>query len=228
MSAGSLLGRPIEPLVAWHHRAVRLPRAPRIAAALARVAGPAAASLLDVGCGDGLVGRELGAMLGATRVVGVDVLPPEAGSALDRAAFDGTHLPFPARSFEVVVLADVLHHAADPRALLAEALRVTSRVVAIKEHVARGWLSRVQLLAMDLAGNAARGVEVRGGYFDPPAFATLALAAGGRIQAMEWPVHVHDRSLRWLAPSELQVVAAVIPASPRSPLPAEPGREVPR
>jgi SAM-dependent methyltransferase len=197
------------PLLAWHHRAVRVPRADRVAAALAEVAGGRASSVLDVGCGDGRVGRAVAQRLGATTLRGVDLLVNPGDVLAGAAIREGEPLPFADRSFEVVLLADVLHHAEDPRRLLAESLRVASRVVAIKEHVASGWASRALLLAMDMVGNAQRGVAVTGRYFGPDALRELAVSAGGVITAVRWPVHVHRPGLRRLAPSELQVAAAV-------------------
>lgn len=196
------------PVAAWHRRAVQAPRAERVAAALARVADGPARSLLDVGCGDGQVGAALASRLGVSLLRGVDLASPAPRPAWS-TAHDGQQLPFEDGAFEIVALADVLHHAERPLDLLRDALRVASRRVVIKDHLARGPLSRGLLLAMDLVGNAASEVAVTGRYFDPSSLRELVQAAGGVVVAAAWPVDVHDPKLRRLAPSELQVAVAV-------------------
>ena len=52
-------------------------------------------------------------------------------------AFDGRVIPMAARSVDVVTMFDVLHHADDPPALLAEAARVARTCVVLKDHVGR-------------------------------------------------------------------------------------------
>jgi SAM-dependent methyltransferase len=199
----------LRPVAAWHRRVVQTPRVDRVAAALARVTAGPAGSLLDVGCGDGQVGAALARRLGASMLCGVD-LASDAPRPIWSRPYDGRRLPFEDGAFEIVALADVLHHAERPLDLLREALRVSSRKVVIKDHLARGPLSRGLLLAMDLVGNAGSGVAVTGRYFDPSSLRELVEAAGGVVVATAWPVDVHDPTLRRIAPSELQVAVAVI------------------
>src|SRR6185369_14644223 len=150
-------------LFAFHHRAVHVPRVERVTRALVAQIGRAA-SLLDIGCGDGTVAQGIGAAIGAARVAGVDVLVrPE--TAIPVTAYDGEQLPFRDGAFEAVVISDVLHHCERPAVVLREALRVASRVVAIKDHFRFDRVSGAILLAMDQVGNAAPGVLVRGTYF---------------------------------------------------------------
>ncbi|WP_437737891.1 class I SAM-dependent methyltransferase [Sorangium sp. So ce1335] len=194
-------------LFSLHHRLVHVPRVGRVARALAAQVGRAA-SLLDVGAGDGTVALSVARRVGAQRVVGVDV-KARPGAALPVAAYDGERLPFPDGAFEAVLLSDVLHHCARPGALLAEALRVASRVVAVKDHFRFGPVSEKVLLWMDLVGNAAPGVEVRGTYFTPGELVELVHGAGGRITGLEWPLRIHDLPFRLVTQDRLQFAARI-------------------
>jgi len=182
----------------------------RLALVLAELAGGSASSMLDVGAGDGQLGAAVAARLGACRLQGVDLAPPDARSA---ASIDGARLPFADASFEVVLLADVLHHARDAPAVLREALRCAARAVIVKDHLARGPLDRARLYAMDVVGNPSREVEIPGGYFGPASFAALARGCGASLRRVAWPLHVHAPMLRFLAPSELQFAATLVPVA---------------
>lgn len=194
-------------LYAFHHRAIHLPRVERVTRALAAQIGEAA-SLLDVGCGDGTVAQGIGAGVGATRVAGVDVLVRPA-TAIPVTPYDGEHLPFADGAFEAVVISDVLHHCEHPARVLREALRVASRVVAIKDHFRFDRVSGAILLAMDQIGNAAPGVLVRGTYFTAGEWTALVREAGGRITGLEWPLRIHDLPWRLITQDRLQFTAKI-------------------
>jgi SAM-dependent methyltransferase len=194
-------------LFGYHHRSIHVPRVARVARALAAQIG-SARSVLDVGCGDGTVAREVGTLVGAERVAGVDV-KVRPGAAIEVAAYDGLRLPFEDGAFEAVLLADVLHHCTEPRAVLGEALRVASRVVAVKDHFRFGPLSNGILYAMDLVGNAAPGVDVRGTYFAPAEWIAMIDGAGGHVAGLEWPLQIHDYPWRFVTGDRLQFAAGI-------------------
>jgi len=94
---------------------------------------PEGASVLEIGVGTGGLLTELAAR--ASQVIGVDhspVMLEEARRRLSAAAVNGielrlgemSHLPLPDASVGCVVANMVLHHAADPPAVLAEIRRV--------------------------------------------------------------------------------------------------------
>lgn len=87
---------------------------------LARLEG----DVLDVGCGE----MPFRGLLGArARYTGIDVpAASEFGMAqhADVLAFDGAALPFPDARFDHVLCTEVLEHASEPAALVAEMLRV--------------------------------------------------------------------------------------------------------
>jgi 2-polyprenyl-3-methyl-5-hydroxy-6-metoxy-1,4-benzoquinol methylase len=92
-------------------------------------------SLLDVGCGEGLVVERVARRLPAARVVGVDLQEHsiQAGWArheapnLEYRTMDGRTLPFADGEFDTVSAIELLEHVPDPAAMLAEMSRCARR-----------------------------------------------------------------------------------------------------
>jgi len=108
-----------------------LDRFHRAAAGLLAHVRPAPRHILDAGCGEGFAMQAVLGGLGAP-VVGLDG-SPGALRVAERlnpgrrfAAGDLLDLPFPARSFDLVVCMEVLEHLDDPAAGLAELCRVSA------------------------------------------------------------------------------------------------------
>ena len=117
--------------------------------------------LLDVGCGSGALGR---ALLDCRRCpAGVRVIGLESnrrgGEAIDVQAYDGHVFPYGNNTVDLVILADVLHHEACPDRLLAEAIRVTKRIIFIKDHKIEGFLAQPRICVLDWAANTGYGVK---------------------------------------------------------------------
>ncbi len=173
----------------------------RIAALL-----PLQARVLDVGCGDGVVAWLVMQARPDVTVTGVEV-NPRPSARIPVQSFDGQHLPFPERSFVVVMLVDVVHHAEVPNALLAEAARVASDLVIVKDHLRAGFLARTTLRFMDRVGNLRHGVPVLGVYWDRLRWLTELSAAGLEVRAWyvrlglyPWPASLlFERRLHFLA-----------------------------
>jgi SAM-dependent methyltransferase len=91
-------------------------------------------SVLDVGCGEGYVGEELGAR-GVREVWGVDIVDLRRNPTGAFSLYDGRTLPFGDGRFDLVMLSFVLHHVPDDLkiGLVREALRVTRGKVVILE-----------------------------------------------------------------------------------------------
>ena len=111
---------------AFHGARVRL---------IERAAEAAGRTVLDVGCGTGCVALPLAKR--AARVVGVDLSAEhvatlrdyalEAGLSVEAVVGSGADLPFDDDSFDVVLLASVVHLMPEPGPLLREAERVCRR-----------------------------------------------------------------------------------------------------
>lgn len=197
---------PFQLLKPLHRRFVQGPRAKLLTPILAELARPAT-TVLDVGAGDGALGRSIANALGAT-FHGLDVAPQPGAREVER--FDGQLLPFRDKSFDVVVLSDVLHHARAPELLLSEASRVAAEAVLLKDHFCFGRASGFMLLSLDSVGNRPYDVAVLGRYFSPGEWLAMFERAGLRMDRLVWPLHVHARGLRALTRSELQFAARLV------------------
>lgn len=104
-------------------------------AAAELIDGAAPASLLDVGCGEGVLTDRWAAHLGSTQVVGLDLPDPklEAHWAARRrpnlrfVAGRAEALPFAAGEFDLVSAIETLEHIPDPESIVAELARVARR-----------------------------------------------------------------------------------------------------
>ena len=135
-----------------------------------------AGRVLDVGCGDGNVAKALLALRPDLTIEGYDVLErPRAEIPVTR--FDGRRLPVPDGAGAAVLLVDVLHHADDAAALLAECARAAP-VVVVKDHLMRSWLDGRILAFMDWVGNAPHGVVLPSRYFSPASWSDAVSRAG--------------------------------------------------
>ena len=91
-------------------------------------------SVLDLGCGDGLLFDLLGKKI--EKGVGLDISPEAVRKATEKGfdarlhSFDNP-LPFEDNTFDNVVLLDVLEHVYDPVPLLKEAARVSKKYVIV-------------------------------------------------------------------------------------------------
>ncbi len=115
-------------LTAWRYQA------PSLTVGALRATQPGANPVLDVGCGTGLVGRELAAS-GFSTVTGIDL----SASALELAQATGAYrevlqvdlqtepIPFPDVSFAAVVCVGVMTYLPDTTAMVTEFCRVAER-----------------------------------------------------------------------------------------------------
>jgi 2-polyprenyl-3-methyl-5-hydroxy-6-metoxy-1,4-benzoquinol methylase len=92
----------------------------------------APSSVLDVGCGEGVLTVEWAERLGSGRIVGIDLEDPKlraewnarARPNLEFRAEEATHLSFSDDEFDLATAIEVLEHVPEPGATLAEMARV--------------------------------------------------------------------------------------------------------
>jgi SAM-dependent methyltransferase len=167
---------------------------------------PREGRVLDIGCGDGRLTSRLAACRPDVYLEGVDVLARQACRVPVRV-FDGMTIPAPDRSYDLALLVDVVHHAADPLRLLTEAVRVSRQGLLIKDHRCETPLDRALLAFMDRVGNARHGVALPFTYWSKAAWERAFAQAGLRVSVWQsdlrlypWPVSLAcDRSLHFIA-----------------------------
>ncbi|TVQ32416.1 MAG: methyltransferase domain-containing protein [Phycisphaeraceae bacterium] len=124
---------------------------------------------LDVGCGVGTLGVAL--MEGEQAPTGLIVEGLErhrrGGEPITVHSYQGGVMPFEDDAYDVVILADVLHHAPEHDQLLAECARVAKRLLIIKDHQRAGLLAWPRIALIDWAANAPYGVSCLFRYHTP-------------------------------------------------------------
>lgn len=155
---------------------------------------PINASVLDVGSGDGQLAARIMATRSDLKIEGVDVLV-RPSTAIPVHQFDGTSLPFASRSFDCVMLCDVIHHIDDPNPLLREITRVARTAVVIKDHYSEHWLDEQVLRAMDWVGNARHGVALPYNYWSRAQWDRTYASLGLEIDASNDRLHLYSLPL---------------------------------
>jgi len=178
-----------------------------LSAAIAPVL-PGSARILDVGCGDGLLDEELLRTRPDLRIEGVDVLVRD-GTPIPVRQFDGRHLPFPDREFDVTMAIDVFHHAADPETLMAEMKRVSRNTIVIKDHLAHGLPSRLLLRAMDWVGNAPHGVSLPYNYWTEAEWRAVWARTEVRPASIVRQLHLYVFPLSVVCDADLHFLATL-------------------
>ncbi|MCX7012911.1 MAG: class I SAM-dependent methyltransferase [Candidatus Sumerlaeota bacterium] len=174
---------------------------------------PRGARVLDVGCGDGNIDWRIAQCRPDVAIEGIDVLV-RPSTRIPVKAFDGRTLPYPDQSFDAVLFVDVLHHARDPGSLLAEARRVASRCVVIKDHLREGWGAAPALRFMDWVGNERHHVALPYTYWTRAQWAAALRRAGLQCDACERRLRLYPWWADWIFGRSLQVLMRLTAASP--------------
>ncbi len=125
---------------------------------------PHGATVLDVGCGDGMIAKMIGERRPDLTVSGTDIVV-RSNVHIPITKFDGQKLLYEDQSTEVVMFIDFLHHTENHEVLLQEARRVARKAIVLKDHTCDGLLARPTLRFMDWVGNAPHGVPLPYNYW---------------------------------------------------------------
>lgn len=194
----------------FHQTFVQNRRQDGLAQHLARLAPPGKIRILDVGCGSGQIAANLQRRLPESEILGVDVLVrPE--TFIPVQAFDGAHLPFEDKSFDYVMLVDVLHHTDQPLEVLKECLRVARHGVWLKDHLCNSLWDRFRLRCLDFVGNWGHGVVLPYNYLS-----SLQWEQGFeqlRVTPRNWQsrLELYSPKLAWLLENHIHFVAHLEP-----------------
>ncbi len=167
---------------------------------------PDNASVLDVGCGDGQLSSRISKMRRDVQVRGIDVLK-RPHTEIPVQEFDGSTIPFPDGSFDVVLFVDVLHHTSDPMVPLREARRVARRAIIIKDHTLTGMFAYNTLRFMDRVGNKRHGVALPYNYWTPAQWQTAVRELGVSATVWRKDLELYPRPARWLFERSLHFLA---------------------
>jgi SAM-dependent methyltransferase len=153
--------------------------------------------VLDVGCGDGRIGRAVMDLRPDVQVRGIDVmLRPTTAIPVER--FDGELIDLPSRGVGAVIMVDVVHHARNPVALVKEAARISAHALVIKDHLRDGVLAAATLRAMDWVGNAPHGVVLPYNYLAREEWNEAFKAAEVTIDAWEGALALYPRPASYI------------------------------
>jgi ubiquinone/menaquinone biosynthesis C-methylase UbiE len=149
-----------------------------------------ARSVLDVGCGEGVVTERLARLLPSAQILGVDADDTRLGQEWQRRSASNLsfqtgsayELPFAAGSFELVCALEVLEHLERPRDALAEMSRVASRALLLSVPNEPSWRISHMLAGRNLSdlGNTPGHIN----HWSKRAFAKL-VSDYGRIEKVE-------------------------------------------
>jgi len=144
--------------------------------------------VLNLGSGDGVVSEWIRRRF-HSEVVDVDVSDMSLVREHPPVVYDGKHLPFPDRSFDVVVIVFVLHHCTDQEQVIREAARVCRRSVLVIEDTYRNSSDLAWLRMMHAYLDKVEGMPLSECRFRSPAgWAAMFGRCGLRVAEVKaWP-----------------------------------------
>ena len=132
---------------------------------------------------------------------------PRGGEPIPVTPYDGGQFPFADDSFDVVIVADVLHHEENPELLLRECIRVSRRHVVIKDHQLSGPLALARVSLIDWAANAPYGVKCLYRYNSPREWETILRELQLTPVALFRAINLYPAGFNFLFGRRLQYLA---------------------
>jgi SAM-dependent methyltransferase len=169
---------------------------------------PPRCSVVDVGCGEGRLSAAIGRLRPDAHISGLDVLP-QAPTEIPVKLFDGTTLPLPDRSVDVVLFVDVLHHTSDPLILLREARRVMRRAVVIKDCTLDGLLAGQALRFTDWISSAEHGTALNCSYWTSVQWDRAIQDLGLRATVWKRALGLYPQPAHWLFERSLHFIGVL-------------------
>lgn len=114
--------------------------------------------ILDVGCDDGSVAKNIMDSNSSLKIIGIDI-QSNSPSKIPRKMYNGKKIPYPSNSFDIVLVIDVLHHTKNILPLLKEIKRVSKKYIIIKDHMVYSKFSKGLISFTDYISNAPYGIK---------------------------------------------------------------------
>lgn len=170
-------------LVQRLHQGLVFPRRARVLSTLLAELIPPGATVLDVGCGNGMIGYLVKQIKPTISILGMEVMP-RPSCLIECLPFDGRTIPMPDSSVDVCMFVDVLHHTTNIEPLLLEARRVARYHMLVKDHVCESKFDQALLTFMDWVGNRALGVRLPYDYQSRTEWSRLFSRC--RLRVVDW------------------------------------------
>lgn len=182
---------------------------PKRVTVLAKLVGaliPHGYTVLDVGCGDGLIDQRIMENRSDLKITGADVLKREE-THIPVTVYDGNKLPFPDKSFDCVIFIDTLHHTDDPTSIMIEAKRVAKKNIIIKDHYAENRFSFAVLKFMDWVGNKFHGVVLPYNYLPSARWTEIYKSLGLKMKKEINKMNLYPFPFNFVFEKGLQFIA---------------------
>lgn len=168
-------------------------------------------SVLDVGCGDGMIDSLIMKKCSDTKIEGIDVLVRDV-THIPVTEYDGYNIPIKEgdKKPDTIMTIDVLHHTDNPEQLVTEMCRCTNRYIVIKDHYKWGIISLIKLRLMDYVGNAHYKVRLPYNYLSKKKWDEIFEKNNLRIVSLDTKLNLYtglfhilfDRNLHFIVKLE--------------------------
>ncbi len=167
---------------------------------------PMHGSVLDVGCGNGIIAKLVMQARPGLLIEGIDIAERHE-CAIPMQVYDGGIFPFPDNSFDAVMFVDVLHHTVNPLAVLKEAARVTRDAIVVKDHFCKSRTAWYRLAFMDWIGNRPHDIVLPYNYWSPEQWSQAWTQLGTEPDLVITKLGLYPRFVRPLFEYGLHFVA---------------------